>query len=427
MTTTPHYQSGFHNYFSTQALAGALPDGQNSPQKPPFGLYAEQLSGSAFTASLTQNLRSWLYRILPSVSHGTFETIRAPWGDTQTTQASPQQMRWGPHPMNATSCDFIAGLQRYLVAGSLAQQQGGCVYLYSCDQAMQNDYFYNADGDWLIVPEQGDLAIHTEFGLLHIAPCEIAVIPRGIKFQVRPPTTPARGYILENWGAPFVLPEHGPIGPNSLANNRDFLAPVAAYEDCSGDYRLCCKFADQLWAAPIDHSPLDVVAWHGNYYPYKYDLLKFNTIGSISFDHPDPSIFTVLTSPSLEPGVANMDFVIFPERWMVAENTFRPPWYHRNIMSEYMGLIRGQYDAKENGFLPGGGSLHNAFSAHGPDSEGFKKATAAELKPVKYHDTLAFMFETRWLWEVTDYAANAPHRQANYSACWQGLPRQFKG
>jgi homogentisate 1,2-dioxygenase len=235
----------------------------------------------------------------------------------------------------------------------------------------------------------------------------------------------ARGYICENYGAAFTLPERGPIGANGLANERDFLAPVAAFEDRQSAVQVVQKFGGNLWAADYDHSPLDVVGWHGDYAPYKYDLANFMTIGTISFDHPDPSIFTVLTSPTDAPGLANADFVIFPPRWLVGENTFRPPWYHRNIMAEFMGLIRGVYDAKAEGFVPGGASLHNTFTSHGPDADTYDKASSADLAPHKLDDTLAFMFETRWSVVPTRHALDAPHRQSDYDAVWQGLRRQF--
>ena len=172
---------------------------------------------------------------------------------------------------------------------------------------------------------------------------------------------PSRGFICENYGASFKLPERGPIGANCLANSRDFKTPVAWYEDKEEKSFFYLKTGGALWRCEIGHSPLDVVAWHGNCAPYKYNLRNFVTIGSISSDHPDPSIFTVMTAPSDTPGMANIDLVIFPERWLVAEDTFRPPWYHVNIMSEFMGLLYGQYDAKPFGFTPGGASLHNSM------------------------------------------------------------------
>ncbi|MEC9484136.1 MAG: homogentisate 1,2-dioxygenase, partial [Halomonas sp.] len=343
----PEYLCGFRNHHATEALPGALPEGQNSPQRCPYGLYAEQLTGSAFTAPRSHNLRSWLYRIRPSVAQSAYRPL--PEGLLATAPprepaADPNQMRWDPRPLPVEPTDFVDGLMTVAVNGDAAAQAGCGVHVYAFNRDMTERFFYDADGELLIVPQQGTLMLRTELGALKVVSGEIAVVPRGIKFQVKlgDGAEAARGYICENYGSPFELPGLGPIGANGLANPRDFLAPVASYEDVSGDFELVAKFSGRLWAARLDHSPLDVVAWHGNYAPYKYDLARFNTINTVSFDHPDPSIFTVLTSASDTPGMANIDFVIFPPRWMVAEHTFRPPYFHRNLMSEFMGLIHGE-------------------------------------------------------------------------------------
>lgn len=424
------YQSGFGNHFATEAINGALPVGQNNPQKAPFGLYAEQLSGTAFTAPQSENRRSWLYRIRPSVCHEPFTAVdktlmeTAPLAYTDT--ATPQQMRWDPLSLPKEKMDFISGLHTICVAGSAAEQTGSAVHIYVCNTSMVAEYFYNSDGEMMVLPQLGALRLRTEFGEMEVAPGEMVVIPRGVKFQVVLKDKTARGYVCENYGRPFRLPERGPIGSNGLANQRDFLFPVAAYEEKEGDFRLTTKFHGRLWSAKIGHSPFDVVAWHGNYAPYKYDLKNFNVIGTVSFDHPDPSIFTVLTSPSHDAGTANVDFVIFPPRWMVAEHTFRTPWYHRNVMSEYMGVVYGRYDAKEEGFDPGGGSLHNCMSAHGPDVDGFEKATNANLKPVFLGETMVFMFESRTVYVPTCFALTTPALQKDYWKCWLGLKKKFK-
>lgn len=422
------YLSGLHNYFETEAIANTLVRGRNSPQKVPHGLYAEQLSGSAFTAARHVNFSSWLYRIRPSVMHSDFRLLAstafkgAPFNSASTP---PTQMRWSPLPYPKVNCDFIQSLFTLAGNGSHETQLGAAIHLYAANQSMVDEYFYNADGDLLIIPQEGRLRLHTEFGLLIVEPGEICVIPRGIKFQVFLLNEKARGYVCENYGSPFRLPELGVIGANGLANPRDFLAPTAAFQNKTGQFKLIAKFQGVLWEADITHSPLDVVAWRGNYAPYKYDLALFNTINSVSFDHPDPSIFTVLTSPSSSPMVANVDFVIFPPRWMVATDTFRPPYYHRNIMSEYMGLIKGTYDAKETGFVPGGGSLHNCMSAHGPDAPAYHKATTASLQPEYYDNTLAFMLESKQVWQLTPAALNADFRQKNYLTCWKDLKPNF--
>jgi homogentisate 1,2-dioxygenase len=416
------YQSGFGNEFATEAVKGALPVGQNAPQKAPLGLYTEQLSGSAFTAPRAVNRRTWTYRIRPSVTHKPFEeasmgAIRS--GPFDEVPTPPTQFRWDPFPIPEKPADFVDGLVTIAGNGDPAMQTGAAVHYYGANRAMERRYFYDADGELLLAPQQGRLRLATELGVVEAAPGEICVVPRGIKFRAELPDGPSRGYVCENYGPWLRLPELGPIGANGLANARDFLAPVAAFEDLEGDFRIVAKFLGRMWEAEIDHSPLDVVAWHGNYAPYKYDLARFQCINSVSFDHPDPSIYTVLTAPG------TMDFAIFPPRWMVAEHTFRPPWFHRNLMNEFMGLIRGVYDAKAEGFLPGGASLHNCMSGHGPDAETWEKASNAELKPQYLGDTLAFMFETHLPLRPTKYALKSKVLQHEYYECWQGLKKHF--
>jgi homogentisate 1,2-dioxygenase len=426
------YMPGFGNDFETESLPGALPQGQNSPQRCAYGLYAEQLSGSPFTAPRGTNERSWLYRIRPSVRHTSrFERIDVPHWKTAPCVDDHDlplgQLRWNPVPMSNEETNFVSGVRTMTTAGDVHTQVGMAAHAYVINTSMENDYFFNADGELLVVPQEGGLSVFTEMGVMEVTPGEICIIPRGMMVKVGLMDGPARGYICENYGAKFTLPDRGPIGANCLANPRDFKTPVAAFEDKETPCRLTVKWCGQFHVTKIGHSPLDVVAWHGNYIPYKYDLRTFSPVGAILFDHPDPSIFTVLTAPSGEEGTANIDFVIFPERWMVAEHTFRPPWYHRNIMSEFMGLIYGQYDAKEEGFVPGGMSLHNMMLPHGPDTMGFEKATNAELKPQKLEGTMAFMFETRFPQHLTRFAAELETLQDNYIDCWSGLDKRFSG
>ena len=423
------YQTGFGNEFATEAVEGALPVGQNSPQKAPLGLYAEQLSGTAFTVPRAGNKRTWTYRIRPSVMHRPFERIgNGKWqSKPDDIDVTPNQLRWDPLPVPDEPTDFIDGITTIALNGDLMSQMGIGIHIYTFNKGMGDRYFYNADAEMLIVPEMGRLGFLTELGPIQAGPGSIVCIPRGVRFRVEPhpDDKKCRGYICENYGSQFRLPDLGPIGANGLANPRDFETPVAWFEDREGEFEQVAKFAGNLWSCEIDHSPLDVVAWHCNYAPYRYDLRRFNTIGSISYDHPDPSIFTVLTSPSGEAGVANCDFAIFPERWLVAENTFRPPWYHRNYMSEYMGLIYGAYDAKETGFVPGGGSLHNQMSAHGPDLDAFEKASNADLKPQKLEGTMAFMFESRYIIRPTKFAMETSQLQSEYFEVWQRLKKNF--
>jgi homogentisate 1,2-dioxygenase len=425
------YLDGFGGYYSTEAIPGSLPVGQNSPQLCPYGLYAEQISGTAFTAPRSKNLRSWLYRIRPSVQHSRMipllqQTIEESF---DTMVKDPNQLRWDPVVfLTDQQLDFVDSLIVKCGAGDPAMKDGLIVYDWNCNLSMIDRVFYSADGDFLIVPQLGTLTIRTEMGVMIVEPCEIVVIPRGIKFQVMISDV-ARGYAVEVFSGHLELPGLGAIGSNGLANARDFKIPTADFEDLERSYQVIGKFMNRLFESQWNHSPFDVVAWHGNYAPFKYDLRKFNCINSVTFDHPDPSIYTVLTCPSDEPGVAVLDFVIFPPRWIVADHTFRPPWFHRNCMSEFMGMIHGQYDAKAEGFLPGGSSLHSCMTGHGPDAETFIKASSADfLSPVYFNGGLAFMFESKYLLKVARNAlSNESTVQNSYQDCWTSLPKLFNG
>jgi len=422
--TDLRYMSGFGGHFESEAVEGALPKGRNSPQRPAFGLYAEQLSGSAFTAPRHENRRSWLYRLRPSADHRPFVsydgaklfalgTVNAP--------LAPNRLRWTAPDDLPGGADFVDGMVTMLANRDPSDLEGVAVHLYRAERSMEKRVFVNADGELLVIPQQGAIEIQTELGRIEVGPGDVALIPRGVKFRVKLLDGEARGYVAENHGLPFRLPELGPIGSNGLANARDFEVPIASYEDRDEQTEIVQKYLGSLWTTTLDHSPLDVVAWHGNYVPWCYELNRFNTIGTVSFDHPDPSIFTVLTSPSDVPGRANADFVIFPPRWMVAEDTFRPPWFHRNVMSEAMGLIHGAYDAKAEGFAPGGLSLHNLMSGHGPDVESWRKASEADLRPAKIENTLAFMVESCWPYRPTQFALD--RAQPDYDEAWAGFPK----
>ena len=434
----PGLMSGFGNEFATEAVPGTLPIGRNSPQKVAHGLYAEQLSGTAFTAPRHSNRRSWLYRIRPSAVHLPFERIDNGKLNTDFANAPPtppNQLRWDPMPLPVKATDFVAGLTTLAGNGDPATQSGTGIHVYCANRSMHNRFFYNADGEMLIVPQLGRLRLVSEMGVLEVEPQEIVVLPRGVRCRVEFPELKseggvlkaARGYICENFGAPFRLPDLGPIGSNGLANPRDFLAPNASFEDRTGKFELTGKFLGNLWSAQINHSPIDVVGWHGNLTPYKYDLRRFNTIGSISYDHPDPSIFLVLQSPSDTPGVDMIDFVIFPPRILVAQDTFRPPWFHRNVASEFLGLIHGVYDGKAGGFSPGGASLHNCMTGHGPDAQTFEKASVADTSGMhQIRDTMAFLIETRLPIRPTAFALESAQLQRDYYRCWQGLNSNFQ-
>ena len=432
------YQSGFGNQFASEAVPGALPAGRNSPQRAAHGLYAELVSGSAFTAPRAENRRSWLYRRQPSVVSGGYQPFEQPlWtsGAAGGVAVPPDPLRWHPFAMPDAPHDFVDGLRTVCANGDVDAQLGMGALVYSCNRAMVRRALVNADGEMLLIPQAGALRIRSELGLLDVKPGEIALLPRGIAFSINPSDGSARGYLAENYGAALRLPELGPIGSNGLANARDFLAPVAADQSAdvaaaddaasAGPWQIVRKFGGRLWQTMQAGTPFNVVAWHGNLTPFKYDTANFMVIGSISFDHPDPSIFTVLTSPSDTPGTANCDFVIFPPRWLVAENTFRPPWYHRNLMSEFMGLVHGQYDAKPEGFKPGGASLHNAMVPHGPDAEAFSAASQAALAPHKLDNTLAFMLESRYRLVPTAWAMGGGALDTHYAQCWAGLQDNF--
>lgn len=429
---TPGYMPGFGNDFETEALPGALPQGRNSPQKCNYGLYGEQLSGTAFTAPSHQNERTWCYRIRPSVKHShRYRKIDLPLWNTAPNVVpdviSLGQYRWDPVPYSDAPLTWLTGMRTMTTAGDVNTQTGMASHIYLVTASMEDTYFYSADSELLIVPQEGQLRFFTELGIIDLAPQEIAVIPRGLLYRVEVLNGPARGFVCENYGQTFALPSRGPIGANCLANRRDFKTPVAAFEDRETPSRVVIKWCGQFHETEIGHSPLDVVAWHGNYAPYKYNLNDYCPVGAILFDHPDPSIYTVLTAPSGVEGTANIDFVLFRDRWNVAEDTFRPPWYHKNIMSELMGNIYGQYDAKPQGFVPGGMSLHNMMLPHGPDKEAFEKASNATLEPQKLANTMSFMFETRFPQHLTQFAAQEAPLQDDYIDCWSDIEKKFDG
>ncbi len=423
------YMPGFGNDFETEALPGALPQGMNSPQKCNYGLYGEQLSGTAFTANPPE--RTWTYRIRPSVKHSArYTKIDLPyWKSAPCVDPdviSLGQYRWDPVEASGETT-WLTGMRTMTTAGDVNTQVGMASHIYLVTESMVDSYFFSADSELLVVPQQGRLRFCTELGVIDLAPQEIAILPRGLVYRVEVLDGPCRGFVCENYGQKFELPGRGPIGANCLANPRDFKAPVAAFEDREVPSTLTIKWCGQFHETQIGQSPLDVVAWHGNYAPYKYDLSTYCPVGAILFDHPDPSIFTVLTAPSGVPGTANIDFVLFRERWMVAEDTFRPPWYHKNIMSELMGNIYGQYDAKPKGFVPGGMSLHNMMLPHGPDKNAFEGASNAELKAEKLDNTMSFMFETRFPQHLTEFAAKEAPLQDDYIDCWDSLEKKFDG
>jgi homogentisate 1,2-dioxygenase len=434
------YLSGLTNEHASEAIANVLPVGQNSPQRVGGGYITEQISGTAFTVARADNRRSWLYRRRPSVRHlarlepATHPTLVS--GPDPQAKLLAQPLRWKPRPDAEPGATWLDSLVTMATAGSVADQTGGAFHTYAATASMIDQLLVNSDGELVIFPEIGGLLLVTEFGRLEVQPSEMAVIPRGVAFRVElveplmaegastapgdPGSGAARGYVCENYGQPFRLPDAGLVGLNALAMPRDFLYPTAAMED-DRPYQVIAKWQGMIHRGRIEHSPFDVAAWHGSYAPYKYDLRRYCPIGPVLFDHPDPSIWTLMTSPSDTAGVANIDLVLFRDRWLVAEGTFRPPWFHRNTMSEMMGMVSGQYDGKADGFVPGAVSLHNAFIPHGPDTTTFEKASADRLEPVKLDPTLAVMAESRLVWRTTAAAMASPQRDHSYINCWDGL------
>ena len=429
---TPGYMPGFGNDFETEALKGALPSGKNSPQKCNYGLYGEQLSGTAFTAPSHKNERTWCYRIRPSVKHShRYKKVDFPYWKTAPHIVpdiiSLGQYRWNPVENSQNKLNWLSGMRTMTTAGDVNTQIGMASHIFLITDSMIDTYFYSADSELLVVPQEGQIRFCTELGIIDVEPQEIAIIPRGLLYRVEVLKGPSRGFVCENYGQKFALPARGPIGANCLANRRDFKTPIAAFEDRETPSRVFVKWCGTFHETKIGHSPLDVVAWHGNYGPCKYNLNNYCPVGAILFDHPDPSIYTVLTAESGIPGTANIDFVLFRDRWVVAEDTFRPPWYHKNIMSELMGNIYGQYDAKPEGFVPGGLSLHNMMLPHGPDKMAFERASSAELKPQKLENTMSFMFETRFPQHLTEFAATEAPLQDDYIDCWMDIKKKYDG
>jgi homogentisate 1,2-dioxygenase len=421
------YQSGFGNEFASEAVPGALPVGQNSPQRPPLGLYSELISGTTFTAPRAYNRRSYVFRARPSTNPVPFEPLDSGSFKTPPLEIPPYPgaLRWGPFEQVDLPKDFIEGLTTVCGNGSPQSQTGMAVHVYCANLSMTARAFSSADGEMLIIPQKGALRITTELGVIAAAPGEFVLLPKGLKFRVDLPDGTARGFVCENFGRPFVLPELGLMGSHGNANAIDFQVPVAAFEDGDRPTQIIHKYCGALWSAHLPHSPFDVVAWRGNYYPCKYDMRCFNTMGSLSWDHPDPAIFCALTSPSDEVMGANVDLLILPPRWVVADHSFRPPGFHRSAAAEFLGLIEGSHESRASGFPPGSMSLHNNWTAHGPDVGTVEAAQAADLKPQKIEDTLVFMLETRFPFQHSAAAMRAPNRQLDCAQGWAGFQRRL--
>ncbi|KAI9822498.1 MAG: hypothetical protein M1827_000217 [Pycnora praestabilis] len=429
------YQSGFGNTFESEAVPGTLPQGQNSPRNVRFGLYAEQMTASAFVAPRHLNRKAWLYRARPAVAHQGFDDLP----DNEDTESNfmpinprvhlcAQQLAWLPFDIpSGDDINFVEGIKTIAGSGEPTLREGIATHMYMANKSMNKQTYTNSDGDYLICPQQGSLDIQTEFGPLFVQPGEIVVLQRGQRFSVKLPDGPSRGYILEIWGSNFELPELGPLGANGLANARDFLHPTAKYEVTKHDSWQCIyKLGGKYFKSKQEHSPFDVVAWHGNYVPYKYDLTKFVNVGSISVDHIDPSIFCVLTARSRDPAAPLADFLIFSPRWDVASHTYRPPYYHRNVASEFMGLLYGGYGGRSDEFAPGGASYECGMVPHGVAYEEFKEATAEAPPEMQISKgAVAVMFESSRPFTITDYAWNSSKKHEHDPKMWDDLVDNF--
>jgi len=427
MTSALEYMSGFGNEFQSEAVAGALPQGQNSPQKCAFGLYSELVSGTVFTAPRALNRRSYLFRTRPTVAQPDFQRCELANFKTPPLEFPPypMAMRWDPYPLELARGDFLDGMTTICGNGSPVQQSGLAIHTYCANRSMTGRAFSNADGEMLILPQHGGIRVTTEVGLLEAAPGELVLIPKGMKFRVDLLSDVARGFVCENFGHPFVLPELGLIGSNGLANACDFLTPVAHFEDSDEPVELVHKYAGAFWSATMGHSPFNVVAWRGNWAACKFDMHRFVVLGAQMVDHPDPSIFCALTSPSHPVAGGNVDFMILPPRWLVAEHTFRPPGFHRSAVAEFLALIQGAHDTRASRFAPGASSLHNNWTAHGPDVATHDKGRVAELVPTKFEETLVIMLDSRFPYEIAPGGMDGPHRQLDCTSSWQGFQKRF--
>ncbi|GLI78307.1 hypothetical protein PoHVEF18_006618 [Penicillium ochrochloron] len=396
------YLNGFNGYHQSEAAEGVIPLVINIPQKSKYGLHTERISGSSFTAPRKDSKQTWLYRLLPSTCHEDFSLLENHPFNLKNVlnskyQYSPNRSTWAPAQI-AKEADFLTGLQLIGGAGNPTMKEGLAYYAFTAGKSMpSNQAFYSADGDFLLAPQKGTLDIRTEMGYLRVRSNEICVVPRGIRFHVSLPAGPVRGFALELFEGHFELPELGPIGSTGLANIRDFEIPTASFDNSNVDTEIIAKFAGQVHRTVHRGSIFNVAGWSGTYYPFKYDLGKFNTIGSVSYDHTDPSIFTVLTAPSSVPGEAVVDVAVFGPRWLVMEKSYRPPYFHRNTMSEFAFVIKGGFDVTplppqlEGLFL-----LSNTMCAHGADPESWKQATEKELVPEKIPPgNLGMMFESK--------------------------------
>ncbi|KAH9874017.1 hypothetical protein IAQ61_004645 [Plenodomus lingam] len=437
-----NYQAGWGNRHQSEVIPGTLPVAQNNPQEVRFGLYTEGITYSAFAAPRAHNYSTYMYRCRPAAAHNGYVPFESK-SNIQNCFLSlnpkvatlPEQAEWRPFPLpkEEEKIDFANGLHTLAGSGDPNIREGLALYVYMINSSMERRAFCNADGDFLICAQLGTLDIVTEMGKIFLQPGEICVIQRGIRFcmNLAPDTKVARGYITEVWGSMWELPDLGPLGGHGLANPRDFLYPVAAIDDnLHVDWQIVNKINGELVAIQQDHSPFDLVAWHGNVVPYKYDLTKFSSQNSTSIDHTDPSIFTVLTAKSRDPLTPLADFLWFGPRWDVATNTFRLPYFHRNSASEFLACLYGQGLGRSDDFQPGGGSFEGGHTPHGGFHEGYQHGMRIhESQPEKIlTEQLTIMIESSRLFLWTEWARKGcgviDEHGTNYKV-WEALPDRF--
>lgn len=414
LSPPPVGPSGFGNTLSSEAIAGAIPPHQNSPRRPPFGLYAEQLSGTGFTAARADNRRTWCYRVRPASQRTDFAPLAHPRLAGEFPGAPVVELTGFPPLAGAPEHDFLDGLVTLCGAGDARLRTGYALHRYAATRSMESRAFYSADGDLLILPERGAFTLLTELGALAVAPGSLAIVPRGLAFSILLHDEPIRGYVAEPFGGGFRLPERGPVGANGLADARHFHAPAAWHEDrLAPGFTLVAKLGGALHAAPLDHTPFDVAGWFGNHVPYVYDLADFSPVGNTLLDHGDPSIYCVLSAP-------NLDLIVFPPRWDATAHTFRPPYFHRNTIAEINGILRD--DEHHAPFVPGCVFITPPLTPHGVGGRTVERERARDDDaPYRVHDSLWFQLESplapvlaAWAHPVEDWSATWPSARSYF-------------
>ena len=420
------YLSGFGNALSSEAREGVLPPRQNTPRKVPFGLYAEQINGTGFTLERAHNQRVWLYRLRPQIVVSGWEKLPASQfvGRFDEGSVSPELLRFAPQAWPETDVDFIGGLVTFAGAGDPCAKTGFAIHQYAASVDMVRRAAANLDGDLLVVPQEGALRVQTELGWLLVSPGEILILPRGIRFRVELPDGRARGFVGELFNGHYRLPERGLVGANGLADERHFRAPVASFEDLEAPYEIVHKQGGDLWRTTVNASPFDVVAWHGRYAPFKFDLMDFNAYWGANWDHSDPSILTVLTSPHDDHGRNAVDFAVFRGRWDATQDTFRPPYMHRNSAVEFNAVIKSP--RTKGAYRPGAVTYTPYLMPHGVSVSGYEAAVGqsdehANEPRRSSDDELWIQFESTYLLRVMPWILDSPQRDRAYTGQFEGF------